>query len=314
MTKPIYKTVTRTQGNNRALKAKEITPDGFDFAFEELPVLVQGFRKMVRGLEYDICEMALTTYICARAHGVKFTAIPVFLVRDFHHGAVLHNTGAGLKTPKDLEGDKVGINRGYTVTTGVWARSILQDEHNVDLSKVTWALSGDEHVEAYRAPANVQPIGAGKDMGAMLVSGELKAAIGAKVDAPNVAPMIENPFEAGVNALHNRGLYPINHLMVIKDSVLEENPDLAMQVFNVFAESKRQYVAQLKAGQVKNLSHIDRVHLAAMQVMDDPLPYGLEPNSQVLEQLIQHAVTQKIIPQKIGVEGLFAASTHDAFG
>ncbi|PHR56586.1 MAG: 4,5-dihydroxyphthalate decarboxylase [Robiginitomaculum sp.] len=314
MTKPAYKTVTRTQGNNRALKAGDVTSDAFDFDFEELPVLVHGFRKMVRNLEYDICEMALTTYICARAHGVKFTAIPVFLVRDFHHGALLHNTDMGLKSPKELEGGYVGTNRGYTVTTGVWARSILQDEHDVDLAKITWMLSGDEHVQAYQAPKNVQPIGAGKDMGEMLVSGALKAAIGAKVDAPNVTSMIENPFEAGVKALRTRGLYPINHLVVIKDSVLADNPDLAMQVFEVFAESKRQYVAQLKAGQIKNLTPIDRVHLAALQFMDDPLPYGIEINAQVLEQLIAHAVTQKIIPKSIGVEGLFAPTTHDANG
>ena len=79
------------------------------------------------------------------------TAVPVFLVRAFHHGAILVNTKAGIATPKDLEGKRVGVNRGYTVTTGVWARGILQEEHGVDLGKITWVLSGDEHVAEYRA-------------------------------------------------------------------------------------------------------------------------------------------------------------------
>ena len=96
MTKPRFKTVTRTQGNNAALKAGQIAPDGFVFDFEEVPILVKGFRKMVRELAYDISEMALTTYLCAKAHGVEFTALPIFLVRDFHHGAVIVRKDSGL--------------------------------------------------------------------------------------------------------------------------------------------------------------------------------------------------------------------------
>ncbi len=139
-------TVTRLQGNNAALKNGSVTPQGFTLQFEEVPVLVHAFRRMVRQLEFDVCEMALTTYLCAREHGVKFTALPVFLVRAFHHGAILHNADIPVLVPKDLEGNRVGVNRGYTVTTGVWARSILQEEHGVDLSEITWVLSGDEHV------------------------------------------------------------------------------------------------------------------------------------------------------------------------
>ena len=165
------KTVTRTQGNNQALKDGSVTPKTFEFDFEEVDPLIAAFRRMVRGLEFDICEMAITTYICAKAHGKRMTAVPVFLVRAFHHGAMLVNSKAGIAGPKDLEGKKVGVNRGYTVTTGVWARSILQEEHGVDLSKITWVLSGDEHVAEYRAPANVVPIEAGKKMGDMLASG-----------------------------------------------------------------------------------------------------------------------------------------------
>ena len=98
------KIVTRTQGNNQALKDGTVVPKGLRFEFEEVPVLIDAFRRMVRGLEYDVSEMALTTYVCARAHGVRFTALPIFLVRAFHHGAILHNIQAGIRSPKDLEG------------------------------------------------------------------------------------------------------------------------------------------------------------------------------------------------------------------
>ena len=147
----LLKTVTRTQGNNQALKDGTVKPLGFTFDFEDVPILVQAFRRMVRGLEFDVSEMAITTYLCARAHGTRFTALPIFLVRAFHHGAILYNANAGVRLPKDLEGRKVGVNRGYTVTAGLWARSILQQEHGVDLSRITWVLSGDEHVGRRRA-------------------------------------------------------------------------------------------------------------------------------------------------------------------
>src|SRR3981081_697483 len=148
-------TVTRSQGNNQALKDGSVTSEGLRFDFQEIPVLVQAFRRMVRELEFDVCEMAFTTYLCAKAHGKRFTALPVFLVRGFHHGAIVHNTTAGVQSPMDLEGRSVGVNRGYTVTTGVWARGILSDEYGVDLDRVTWGLSGDEHVREYGPPPNV---------------------------------------------------------------------------------------------------------------------------------------------------------------
>ncbi len=305
MGKITLKAVSRTQSNNRALKEGRVTLPDFDLEFEEVPVLVHAFRRMVRELAYDVCEMAVTTYICAKAHGVKFTALPIFLVRGFHHNAIIHHVPSGLKSPADFAGKRVGVNRGYTVTTGVWARAIIQDEYGVDLSSVTWAPSGDEHVEAYRAPVNVVPLEDG-DLEGRLSSGDLVAAVGAKVDHPDVATMIDDPFAAGVSALKTRGFYPINHCVAVRDAVLEEHPEVATQVFDAFAESKKLYVDDLKAGRISEPSPVDKVHLAAMEIMDDPLPYGIEPNRHTLEGLIGHAVTQKIIPEPLALEDLFA--------
>ena len=314
MTKPSFKTVTRTQGNNAALKAGQIAPDGFVFDFEEVPILVKVFRKMVRELAYDISEMALTTYLCAKAHGVEFTALPIFLVRDFHHGAVIVRKDSGLIKGSDFAGKRIGVNRGYTVTTGVWARAILQEEAGLDLSQVIWVPSGDEHVERFEAPENVDLSEMGYDLEAAMISGQLGGSVGAKVADPSLRSFYEKPFEAGVNALKSRGLYPINHVMVIKNSILAQYPDLAAQVFNVFSASKQNYVKQLKAGQITDLTAADKVHLAAMELMTDPLPYGIEPNLRTLETLMAHAITQKIIPKPMALEDLFVPSTHNLVG
>jgi len=309
------KTVTRTQGNNEALKSGIVKPRTFEFDFHEVDPLIDAFRRMVRALEFDISEMALTTYITARAHGKRFTALPIFLVRAFHHGAIVHNTKAGIGGPKDLEGRTVGVNRGYTVTTGVWARSILQHQYGVDLSKITWVLSGDEHVEEYRPPSNVVPIEQGRKMADMLASGELAAAIGVEVNHPDVKPLIPNAKEAGFEALRQRGHYPINHTVVVKDDLLNAHPDLAVDIFNAFAEAKRLYVERLRSGKVEKPTAVDDMHRRVMEITGgDPLPYGIAPNRKMLEELIQSTVEQGIMVRRVAVEELFPSNTHALVG
>src|SRR5262249_26255744 len=238
----------------------------------------------------------------------------VFGVGGCQRGGIGGKGKGGTGTRKELEGRKVGVNRGYTVTTGVWARSILQDEHGVDLSKITWVLSGDEHVAEYRAPANVVPIGKGKDMGDMLASGELAAAISVDVNSPDVKPLIPDAREPGLAALRQRGHYPINHTVVIKDELIARRPDLAADVFDVFARAKRHYVEDLKAGKIDKPSEIDQVHRRVMEITGDPLPYGVAPNRKVIEELIRHALTQGIITKPVTADELFAPSTRTLAG
>ena len=306
--------VSRTQGNNTALKNGSVAVDGFELQFEEVPVLVQAFRRMVRGLEFDVCEMALTTYLCAREHGVKFTALPIFLVRAFHHGAILHNINSDTRDPADLQGKRVGVNRGYTVTTGVWARSILQDEYGVDLSKVTWLLSGDEHVEAYVSPPNVESVPAGRTIEELLEEGDLAAAIGLSSNYPDIQPLIADPLDAGFDAFKNRGHYPINHLIVVRNEVLDEHPGIAVAVFDAFTESKNRYLEELRNGEISNPDSMDKLYARMLESGADPLPYGIAPNRNVLEDLIAHAATQKIITQPMDVESVFAPATRQLIG
>ncbi|HEX7465315.1 MAG TPA: hypothetical protein VF309_01645 [Usitatibacter sp.] len=311
----LLKTVTRTQGNNEALKDGTVKPRGFSFDFVEVDPLIDAFRRMVRAREFDVSEMALTTYITARAHGKRITGLPIFLMRAFHHGAVKHNVKSGIVSPKDLEGRQVGVNRGYTVTTGLWARSILAHQYGVDLDKITWVLSGDEHVAEYRPPANVVPIEKGKKMGDMLASGELGAAIGVDIDHPDVKPLIAKPREAGFEALRATGHYPINHLMVVKDELLADHPALAAEIFEAFAEAKRLYVERLKAGKIAQPTAVDDMHKRVMEITGkDPLPYGIEPNRAMLEEVTRSVLEQKIVTRPVTVEELFPRSTHALAG
>ena len=315
MTLPKLKTVTRTQGNNTALKDGTVKPRTFDFEFIEVDPLIDAFRRMTRALEFDISEMSMTTYIAAHGFGKRMTALPVFLVRAFHHGATFYNVKSGIRSPRDLEGRRVGVNRGYTVTTGVWARSVLQNEYGVDLKKITWVLSGDEHVAEFRPPANVVPLEKGRKMADLLASGELPAAINVETDSPDVKPLISNAKEAGFAALKARGHYPINHTVVVRDELLAAHPDLAPRVFEAFAQAKRLYVERLRAGKIEKPTAADEVHRRVMEITGaDPLPYGIEPNRRTLEELIASARDQGILSRAPAIEELFASSTRHLVG
>ncbi len=285
-------------------------PRGFEFEFEEVPVIINAFRRMVRGLDFDISEMAITTYICARAHGKPFTALPIFPMRAFHHGAIVCNTNAGIERPKDLEGKKVGVNRGYTVTTGLWARSILQDEYGVDLSRITWVLSGDEHVAEYQPPSNVVPVEQGKKLEDLVLSGEVPAAIGVQIDSPLVVPLIPHAKEAGFRALRERGLYPINHTVVVKNDLIAAHPNLSRGPLQCVCRREASLPATAGVRHTREPLQRRRSVQKVMQMTGDPLPYGIAPNRGILEAVIRHAVTQGIIARAVEVEDLFPPSTH----
>ena len=138
----------------------------------------------------------------------------------------------------------------------------------------------------YRAPANVVPILAGKNMADMLMSGELAGAIGVEVDHPDVAPLVPDALEAGLKALRERGHYPLNHAIVIKDELLTKHPNLAGDAFEVFAEAKRRYLERLKGRQIEKPTAIDKMHERVMEITGDPLPYGIAPIERSLKVLL----------------------------
>jgi len=273
--------------------------------FIEIEPITAAMRRMCRGLEFDICEMAFTTYVCARAIGKPFTAIPVFVTRNFHHWAIFINTKSGIKEPKDLEGRTVGVNRGYTVTTGLWARGILQTEYGVDLDKITWAPTDDEHVTEFSAPKNVDYRFRGKPMRELLLSGQIDAAIGeVGVDAPEIKPLIADARNASFGYFRKTGVYPINHGVVIKDSVLKDAPWIADELFRAFEAAKAEYLKNLNAS--GDVSLWDRAAADNAAVVGDPFPFGIENNRKALEAITQFAVDQKMVPRKFSVEELFA--------
>jgi 4,5-dihydroxyphthalate decarboxylase len=301
------RTLAREQGATRALIAHEVEPTGYHLTFADEPVLVQGFRKMVRNLEYDVAELAVTTYLTAKEHGARFTALPVPLVRDFHHGATQFLADGPVRQAVDLHGKCVGVNRGYTVTTGVWGRAELAAA-GLDLASVTWVRSGDEHVTSYVAPDNVVQAPEGRSLEELLLAGELDAVVGATIDHPDVVPLLDRS-----PAWEERRIFPVNHVVVVRDDLVAERPGLATAVFEAFATAKAGYVDELRSG--LEATKQDRTLRSVMAATGaDPLPYGLEPNREVLADLIDHAVDQGILASRVHLEDVFVPETLDRLG
>jgi NMT1/THI5 like protein len=276
----------------------------------EVSPITAAMRRMVRTLEFDVCEMAFTTYLCARALGKPIVAIPVFVTRNFHHWAVFKNARAGIASPKDLEGRLVGVNRGYTVTTGLWARGVLQDEYGVNLERITWAPTDDEHVAEYKAPSNVDYSFRGRPLPDLLASGEVGAAVGdIRSDSPDIRPLIPDARNAGFEYYRRTGVYPINHGVVVRSELLRERPGLARELFEAFKASKAAYLARLREG--RDLSPADQNALDLGRVVGgDPFPFGVRANLAALETMVRFAVEQRVIPKPIAVEDLFAPETR----
>jgi 4,5-dihydroxyphthalate decarboxylase len=305
----VLKTAIATYPHTKGLKDGTVSVPGIQFEHVEVSPIIGAFRRMCRSLEFDLCEMAVTTYLTAKAHNKPFTALPVFVMRQFHHSPIVYNIKSGAKAPKDLEGKKVGV-RAYTVTTGVWTRGILASEYGVDLDKITWVVVDEEHVQEYHKPANVMER-PGANLAEMLVKGELAAAIGVgKVESPDVKPLIPDAGAAEAAWYRKTGIYPINHTVVVKDTLLQSDPSLAPRLFTGFQSAKEQFLKQLSSA-AELPAEAQPLAKRRSIVGDDPLPNGLARNRKALEAIIRFAHEQKILPRMVKPEEIFAANTLD---
>ena len=295
-----------TYGVTAALKQGLVDTGRLQLQHIEIDPVTKAMRRMVRGLEFDICEMAITTYLCAKDRGLPVTAIPVFVTRNFHHWAAFATAQSGIKSPKDLEGRRMAVNRGYTVTTGVWVRGIWQTEYGVDLSRITWVPTDDEHVADYVYPANVDISCRGKEVADLLLSGDCAAAIGdVKSASPDIRPLIPDARKAGFDYYRRTGIYPINHTIVIRNSVLAERPWVATELFAAFEGSKQAYDAQLNSGATQTPADA-----AAREIRDvlaiEPFAFGIEPNRPALQAITTFAANQNITSTVLPLDGLFS--------
>ena len=321
MTQPRLKIAIASYGHTKDVKSGAVAIAGVEREFVEVVPIIGAFRRMVRDVEFDVCEMAPTTYMIARARGAPYIALPIFVMRRFHHGGFVVRPDAGIKVPKDLEGKKVGV-RAYSVTTGVWTRGIFTNEYGLDSSKVTWVVDDEEHVATLALPPNVVHAEPGKSLASMMASGELQAGFTGPAGIGRAGPPTGNwekggqttaqvypeliPDVANVEAdwYRRTGIYPIHGTIVVKADVLAKHPFVARSLFDAFTAAKQPYLERLQAGQ--GSAPEDLRYRSFAPLMSDPLPYGMKANRASIEALVTYAVQQELIPKRPALDEVFA--------
>ncbi len=277
-----------------SIRDGSIKVDGLNFDFQKGPPGAGAFRVMCRTMDYDISELAIVAYWVAREYGRPFTAIPAIVLGHEQHGNIIYNESTGVRTPKDLEGKKVGT-RGFTVTPGIWQRGFFKLDHDVDLNKITWVCTDEEHVQEYDDPPNVTRV-MGGDLIKMLEEGEVVAALsGYNGDNPHIKRFYPDA-EAATRAFYQKhGIFPIDHLVVIKDEIIKENPWLPKALFEALEASKNEA-----------LKKDPHAHIGGAGIMEgDPLPYGLEANRKALQLLLDLCLEQGVLHKPTTLEELF---------
>jgi 4,5-dihydroxyphthalate decarboxylase len=321
-TQPRLKIAIADYGHTRAVKSNGVPIEGIESDFVQVVPIIGAFRRMVRDLEFDICEMAPTTYTIARARGAPYIALPIFLMRRFHHGGFVVRPDAGITQPKDLEGKKVGV-RAYSVTTGVWTRGIFVNEYGLDSSKVTWVVDDEEHVSTLKLPPNVVHAPEGKSLQSMMKSGEIQAGFTGpagvgragppisgwdKASEAAVAPdtypeLIANVEQVETDWFRRTGIYPIHGLVVVKDEHIKRYPWLPRALMNAFVAAKKPYLEALKRGNGESAE--DKRYRAFSSLMSDPLPYGMAANRSSIEALVTYSLQQELIPSRPALDQVF---------
>ena len=290
------KTLLGDHATTLALKRGEIKSPSVALDIADIPQAHVAFKRVVRDLEFDVAELAIVTYLMARAHGKPYTLLPVVVLSRFQHPFLVYNATRGELRPGDLKGRRVGI-RSYSVTTTMWLRGVLMNDYGLDIDTVKWVTSEEAHVAEFKDPPTVVRAPAGRDLLSMLYDGELDAIVlGDKtLKDPRLKRLIPDPDQAA-KAWHARHrAIQINHMVVVKDPLSKSNPDAVREVYRMFKESKR-LAPPPAPGEL------------------DMTPIGLEKMRRDLDIAIEYVHQQRLIPKRYTVDELFDDVTRKLDG
>jgi 4,5-dihydroxyphthalate decarboxylase len=270
----------------QALKRGEVKSAELSLDFADVKTVSTAFKRVVRNLEFDCSELAVVTFLMAKAYGKPLSLLPAVVMARFQHPHIVYNMERGPLSPADLAGRRVGT-RSYTVTTSTWLRGILADDYGVDLDRVKWVTFEEAHVAEFRDPPSVERAPEGKELTAMLLAGEVDAAIMPAVPTdPRLKPLIPDPAGAAEAWRKKYGAIQVNHMVVVKDSLSKSQPEAVREIYRLLERSKK--AANLpKAGEI------------------DTNPFGLEANRRNLEVVIDTVFRQGMIPRRFAVDELF---------
>ena len=276
--------------NTSALRAGKIKSDVVDYDFDDIKVPNTAFKPLVREAKYGCAELAINTFLQARFYRKPYVLLPATIVGRGQIHNVLYNAERGHLSPTDLHGKRVGV-RAYTQTTGMWVRGMFAELYGMEVDKVRWVTFEDGHIAEYKDPPFVERAPAGKQLMQMLLDGELDAAIITDRTDPRLKQLVPNADEVNRKWAETHGGVPINHMLVMRESIVKSRPDVAREVFRMVKES-RQATDSSKDGKL------------------DPLRFGIDNVRQALELAIDMSLVQKFISRRLTVDELFDDTTR----
>jgi 4,5-dihydroxyphthalate decarboxylase len=261
-----------------ALKDGSIKSDLVSLDFAEYSPTNKGFKPMVREQAFDVSEMAIVTYLMAKSFGKPMVLLPNVVLARFQHAYALYDAKQGTLKPADLNGKRVGI-RSFTTTTGAWLRGILANDYGVDLNSIDWVTFEDAHVAEFRDTTKRAP--AGKQIIQMLIDGELDAVLGEKMEHPELKPLFADAAAEEKSWFAKHHVLPINHMVVVSETLSNEHPEAVREVFRLLRES------------------------AALAPPAAVPRFSTEEMRRSLELIIQYTAQQALIPSTFAVDELF---------
>ena len=307
-----------------------VKPDGIDLASTTVHAS-ELFWRQLHFKEFDISEMSLSSLLIAIAGGNRdWVGVPVFTTRRFWHTGIWIRTAAGIERPEDLRGKRIGVPE-YQQTAALWSRGVLQHEWGVSPTEMEWWMERTEErshggATGFQAPPGVtlHRIPQNENIGTMLLEGKLDATLlylpennlvdrssaNLEVD-PRFRLLFANPAEEGRRYFAKTGLFPINHGMVIRRTLVDEHPWIVLNVFNAFRAAKDQWLKRI----YDNVqTHVELGLLsveAANGLRRDPYPYGVASNKHLLETVCEYSHEQGLTPRRLGLDEIFSPNTLD---
>lgn len=279
---------------------------------------VDRHERMLQKGEFDICELSLSSYLMAKSRGMSFTAIPVFPRRLFSMSQMWVRADAGIDSPNDLIGRKVGLST-FQTTLSVLAKGDLQSEYGVDWRKIEWVVAKEETVPFKpQEGVKIRLVPAGRKIGSLLEAGEIDALFMPHPPkevlrgSEKIRRLFSNAKQEELNYFRKNGFFPIMHVVAFKDEVLKQNPWLARGVMEAFEKAKevcRRYYDDPNWSRLvwgRHLFEEERNLLG-----DDPWPYGVGKNRANIERFMGYSLDQGLMEKKPAVEDLFAPATLD---
>ena len=270
--------------------------------------------------DFGLCDLNIGYWLPAIDAGWQIVALPVFSKRKPVYQLLFCHADAAIRTPKDLEGKRVG-SRTYRTALTVWARGLLREHHGVDHSKIQWVVQAKEVFPIYDPSAKIEYVDDQKNMAERLIAGEVDALITDISDAklfeilenhPKVKRMFPDYQREDQKLYQQTGIYTPVHMIVMSRKLDRERPELAAKLYTAFEQAKQiAYDDILSDRGGFSVAYLRERMKEQIAAWNDPWKYGIKANKSTIDAFIKYNVEQGMIRSQLFYANLFAKGTLD---